>query len=95
MRYIVHDPETVHLYQVSACQVHHTDREPHKNNIRCSDMNVESVVDSLRERAKLGLKKYGTTTERTDIDLKGWIQHALEETMDLCIYLERIKQELK
>jgi hypothetical protein len=93
---IMQDPDTGNTYLVSIedTNVSHTDTKPYRNNVRCNDMNVENVVDSLRERATIGLKKYGVTTERTDIDLKGWIQHAQEEVMDLAIYLERIKKEL-
>ena len=42
-----------------------------------------------------GYKKYGVTTERKDIDLMGWLQHLQEELMDACVYVERIKSELK
>lgn len=59
------------------------------------DVNVEGVVEQLRARSKAGLEKYGVTTERQDIDLLGWVQHAQEEVMDLAVYLERIKAELK
>ena len=57
------------------------------------DKNVERVITQLRKRAAIGLNKYGVTTERTDIDFLGWVQHAQEEAMDFIIYLERLKQE--
>lgn len=59
------------------------------------DPNVLAVAEQLRRRADAGFLKYGTTTERTDIDLLGWIQHAQEEALDLAVYLERIKAELR
>ena len=58
------------------------------------DKHVEAVREMLLQRSIVGLKKYGVTTERTDIDLKGWIKHALEEAMDFCVYLQRIDSEL-
>jgi hypothetical protein len=58
------------------------------------DKNVESVREMLKSRMETGLKKYGVTTERTDIELLGWLQHAQEEALDLAVYLERIKSEL-
>jgi hypothetical protein len=58
------------------------------------DKNVEAVCKKMVERSYIGLRKYGTNTERTDIDLAGWVQHLQEEMMDACIYLERIKHEL-
>lgn len=59
------------------------------------DKNVENVRRQLLERSKVGLETYGTNTERTDIDLLGWMQELQEELMDATIYIERIKQELK
>ena len=60
-----------------------------------NDKNVFNVVCQYAERAQKGFNKYGTTTERTDIDLEGWLQHLQEELMDATIYIERLKRELK
>lgn len=54
------------------------------------DANVDAVRRKLESRAAIGLAKYGVTTERTDIGTLGWLRHAQEEAMDLCIYLERL-----
>lgn len=59
------------------------------------DKNVLNVVTQYAERAQKGFQKYGTTTERTDIDLFGWLQHLQEELMDATVYIERLKHELK
>ena len=59
------------------------------------DKNVESVRDMLYKRMLTGYEKYGVTTERTDIDLKGWLQHLQEELLDAAVYVERLKNELK
>jgi hypothetical protein len=59
------------------------------------DRNVEAVVDKHRSRAAVGLKKYGVTTERTDLTVAQWLQHAQDEAMDLAIYLERLMSDLK
>jgi len=58
------------------------------------DKNVEAVKLLFSERAEKGYEKYGVTTERTDIDLKGWLQHLQEELMDAVIYIERIKGDI-
>jgi hypothetical protein len=50
---------------------------------------VERVVDQLRDRAALGLAKYGTTMDRRDYSHRDWLQHAQEEVLDLALYLER------
>ena len=61
---------------------------------KINDTNVFNVVLQYAERAQKGFQKYGTTTERTDIDLQGWLQHLQEELMDATVYIERIKHEL-
>lgn len=60
-----------------------------------ADENVERVRDLLLRRMHAGYQKYGTTTERTDIDLAGWLQHLQEELLDAAVYVERIKKELQ
>ena len=54
------------------------------------DKNVEAVRAKFAERAEVGLKKYGVTTERDDIDLVGWLTHLQEELMDATVYIERV-----
>jgi len=58
------------------------------------DAVVEAVREDLLRRSKVGINKYNTTLDRTDIDLKGWVTHALEEALDLSLYLKRIQIEL-
>jgi hypothetical protein len=52
------------------------------------DANVEAVREKLRQRAEVGLRKYGVTTERTDMGLVDWLRHAQEEALDQAVYLE-------
>lgn len=59
------------------------------------DKNVESVRRLLFQRMSAGYKKYGVTTERTDIDLMGWLQHLQEELLDAAVYVERLKDEFR
>ncbi len=61
---------------------------------RSPDANVEAVRESLLRRSEVGLKKYGTTTERTDLRQVDWLRHAQEEALDLAVYLERLIQDL-
>lgn len=58
------------------------------------DTIVAEVRKDLRERSEIGIEKYNTTLDRTDIDLKGWLQHAYEETLDKALYLKRAIREL-
>jgi hypothetical protein len=59
--------------------------------LKLPDKNVEAVRDRFRDRAETGFKKYGTTTERTDLTYADWLQHAQDEAMDAAVYLERLK----
>lgn len=58
------------------------------------DQNVLEVIESFKKRSEVGFKKYGTNTERTDIDLLGWLNHLQEEMQDAIIYIQRIKKEI-
>lgn len=60
-----------------------------------TDSIVEEVRNDLLKRSQIGINKYGVTLDRTDIDLKGWLQHALEETYDKALYLKRAIKELE
>jgi hypothetical protein len=55
------------------------------------DSIVESVVAKFQKRSLLGIAKYGTTLDRTDLNTLDWINHAQEELMDGILYLERLK----
>jgi hypothetical protein len=56
------------------------------------DSVVTSVINSFKQRAEFGQKKYGTNLDRTDLSILDWIQHAQEEHMDAILYLEKLKQ---
>ena len=59
------------------------------------DNNVNELCLEYMRRADHGFKKYGVTTERTDLELMNWIQHLKEELMDATVYIHRIQKELK
>lgn len=50
----------------------------------------EKVIAEIRQRAKKGEAKYGTTMDRGDLSLKEWLQHLKEEMMDGVIYTQKI-----
>ncbi len=58
-----------------------------------SDPIVESVINQFKTRSEIGIKKYGTTLERTDVDVLGWLNHLQQELQDATLYIERLKQE--
>lgn len=62
--------------------------------MEATDHNVANVMYALARRSVFGYKKYGVTTERTDVNVLGWLQHLQEELMDAAIYIERLKGEM-
>jgi len=50
-------------------------------------------VDIVR-RQQMGIAKYGTTVSENPLELRQWVQHAYEESLDLAIYLRRIMEKL-
>ena len=59
-----------------------------------TDTILESLLTKFRQRSEVGQRKYNTTLDRKDLTLIEWLNHAQEEAMDLCLYLEKIKQTL-
>lgn len=57
------------------------------------DSIVESVVKKFKSRSDVGIKKYGTTLDRSDINFDGWAEHLQQELMDGILYLERLRKE--
>ena len=60
-----------------------------------SDPIVAAVIRKMYQRSQVGIKKYGTTLERNDLSTEQWIDHAIEEAMDLVLYLTKLKTQLK
>ena len=56
------------------------------------DPNVQSVMTKHKTRAEVGMDKYGVDTTRTDVDLRGWLNHLQEELMDATLYLQKLKE---
>lgn len=57
------------------------------------DKIVLRVLSRFAERSQVGINKYNTTLERTDLSTLEWLTHAQEEAMDFVLYLERLKDE--
>lgn len=57
------------------------------------DEIVERVVDKFYERSQTGITKYGTTLEKNNTD--NFFNHALEESMDLSLYLMKIMEVVR
>ena len=58
------------------------------------DANVEVVRQLLLDRSRIGLKKYGVTTMRTDLGLPEWLKHLQEELLDASVYAQAMQGRL-
>ena len=68
-------------YPISEIEKHLVDEE--------KDSIVESVRADLQRRSEIGIKKYNTTLDRTDLTEIDWLNHAYEEALDLALYLKK------
>ncbi len=59
------------------------------------DPIVLKVLSKYYERSQLGIKKYGRTLDRDDLNLTDWLNHLQEELMDATLYIEKLKADLK
>ena len=58
------------------------------------DSVVYRIATLLKNRSETGIRKYGTTLDRTDLSVKDWIDHAIDESLDHALYLQKLKDSL-
>jgi hypothetical protein len=51
------------------------------------------VLAKYYERSETGIKKYGRTLDRDDLNFIDWLTHLQEELMDATLYIEKLKDE--
>lgn len=59
------------------------------------DPIVEKNRQLLLERSVVGLQKYGVTVNDNRLTQKQWLQHALEEALDLANYLQKLITDIE
>jgi hypothetical protein len=59
------------------------------------DPVVNKVIGKMVSRSEEGMINYGTTIEDCKKPTAKWIDEVIEEMLDSCIYLERLKLSLK
>lgn len=79
------------------CQL--TSREASRLRVlECSGKARDTVIDAVRDdllrRSQFGIKKYGVTLDRKDLNLRDWLNHAYEEALDHANYLKRAMMEI-
>jgi hypothetical protein len=59
------------------------------------DPTVEALLRKFEERSNEGMKKYNTSIRDNDsFNNAEWVDEALQEAMDLCVYLMKVKENL-
>ena len=58
------------------------------------DAIVDAVVERIQKRSAAGMKKFGKPMTRDDRTMTEWIDEAIEEALDLAVYLTRVKADL-
>ena len=51
---------------------------------------LSHVIKDLKRRESKGIKTYGTTMDRTDLDRKEWMNHLYEELLDAALYIKKL-----
>lgn len=69
-----------------------TDKLERLEKIDKTDSIILETIDKFLSRGEVGLAKYNTTMDRTDLDVIDWINHSLEEQMDNILYLTKLKR---
>lgn len=59
---------------------------------KLEDSVVQEVIDKFYNRSEAGIKKYGTTLDRDDLNLTEWLNHLQEELMDAILYIQKLKK---
>jgi len=59
------------------------------------DRYIQQVKDKFEQRSQIGIKKYGTTLEREDLNQLDWLTHLEEELMDALGYIQVLRDKLQ
>lgn len=59
------------------------------------DSVVQEVKDLFESRSQVGIKKYKKTLQNNDDGVMKFLTHAQEEAMDLTLYIQKLKNEMK
>lgn len=62
---------------------------------KSDDTIIYEVAALMRSRSQKGKQTYGTTMDRGDLNTEQWLNHAIEEALDLAIYLTKIRKEFE
>lgn len=56
---------------------------------------LSEVINDLKRREQVGIKKYGTTVDRPDFNPEKWMQNLYEELLDAPIYARAFLEAIR
>ena len=59
------------------------------------DNTVNNLMIKFSNRAIVSNKKHGDKIHEVEKSTKQWVTEALEEAMDMCVYLQRLLEKLE
>jgi hypothetical protein len=59
------------------------------------DETVNNLMVKFSSRALASNKKHGNTINKVEKSTKQWVVEALEEAMDMCVYLQRLLEKIE
>lgn len=63
--------------------------------MKYKDKHVEAVLNKIKTRSEVGIKKYNTTLEREDYTFLDWVTAAQEEMLDGALYLQVLRDRFE
>ena len=62
---------------------------------KCEDETINNLINKLSSRAIKSNQKHGNTINNVKKPTIEWVREALEEAMDMAVYLQRLHEKLE
>tara|TARA_A100001201_G_scaffold127287_1_gene111977 strand:- start:714 stop:1016 length:303 start_codon:yes stop_codon:yes gene_type:complete len=62
---------------------------------KCEDKTVNNLMRKFSERAIASNQKHGDKIHEVSKSYHQWVTEALEESMDMCVYLQRLLEKVE
>ena len=59
------------------------------------DKTVNNLMVKFSNRAIVSNKKHNNTIYKVERPIKEWVSEALDEAMDMCVYLQRLLEKIE
>jgi len=59
------------------------------------DKTVNNLMIKFSSRALVSNKKHNNTIDKVEKSTKQWVVEALDEAMDMCVYLQRLLEKIE